>query len=316
MLRMRFSSNKRPPAPSWHRAPAPRNAGFSFVELLMASAIFAITITVAVIAYSTIASGGRRTSGSVAVTLPSGYAVNFYGITNSVVSVSQTPAYGELSRAEGMRNLLENDLARSVAVFCLARNPISTVRPSSIALGVGFDPKTNASPAGFRTLLGSGASTFTDYAGAATTLTNTSLFLLGPSANAANANVIAVYESDFVRTTSPPGTYATVRRYQGATLTYYYHVFFVGTNTHNFFPPVAYFDRTNAPATGTNAIDRNRQAATMPFYFLWWPDPSVPRLSETNVSMPASATNQPRAGYSQMADRTSFFYVIPAYPSL
>jgi len=316
MLRVKTTSNDRPTARSWHPSPAPRNAGFSFVELLMAAAILAITVTVAVIAYSTIASGGRRAGGGLAVTLPSGVAVNFYGITNSVVAVSAAPAYGETVRAEGMRNLLDTDLARSVAVFCLARNDISTVRPSTVTLGVNFDPRTNASPAGFRTLLGTGASTFTDYPGSANSLTNTSLFILQASTNSTSAKVLATYEADFVRTTSPVGTYASVRRYEGATLTYYYHVFYEGTNAHNFLPPVAYFERSVAPATSTNAIDRNRQAAGIPFYFLWWPDPAVVRLHETNSAMPSVATNLPRAGYSQMADRTSLFFVIPAYPAL
>jgi prepilin-type N-terminal cleavage/methylation domain-containing protein len=290
--------------------------GFTFVEMLVAVAIFAITITTGVIAYQSISSQAEWTGGSIDVTLPSGVSANFYGLTNNIVAVNMAPSMGEVLRAESMRELLYEDLSSSIAAFCLARNGINDFRPSTIAVGAGFDPRTNITPAQFRALLGAGGDAFTDYNGAATNLTNTTLFVLEATTNAATTRVRAIYEADFNRAVSPQGIYASVRRYVQGTLTTYYHVFYSGTNTHNFLPPVAYFDRSIRPTTGTNAIDRYLQAANMPFYFLWWPDPSNRRFYQTISTNNMPTGLEPRAGYWQMADRSSYFFVIPALPAL
>ncbi len=290
--------------------------GFTFVEMLVAVAIFAITITAGVIAYQSISSQAEWTGGAIDVTLPSGVSSSFYGLTNNVIAVNMAPNLGEVLRAESMRELLYEDLNSSIAAFCLARNGISTFRPSTITVGVGFDPRTNASPAGFRSLLGANGDDFTDYNGAATNLTNTTLFILEATTNAATTRVRAIYEADFSRAVSPAGTYASVRRYVQGTLTTFYHVFYPGTNTHNFLPPVVYFDRSIRPTSGTNAVDRYLQAANMPFYYLWWPDPSSRRFWQTISTNGTPTGLQPRAGYWNMADRSSYFFVIPALPAL
>ncbi len=290
--------------------------GFSFVELLVAVALFAITITAGVIAYQSISSRAAWTGGSIDVTLTSGVSANFYGMTNNIVAVNLAPSLGEILRAETMREFLNEDLNASTAAFCLARNGLSTVRPSTISVGAGFDPRTNLSPNAFRGLLGGGASTFSAYTGAATNLTNTSLFILEATTNAASIRVRAVYEADFSPTTSPVGTYASVRRYVQGTLTSFYHVFYEGTNTHNFLPPVVYFDRTTQTTSGNNAVDRYLQAPGSPFYFVWWPDPSNARFWETISTNSPPTGLQPRTGYWQMADRSSYFFVIPALPAL
>jgi hypothetical protein len=292
------------------------SGGFTFVELLVAASIAAITLTAAAVAYSTISSRAHWTGGAIDVTLPTGASLNFYGFTNSAVSVNTAPNLGELARSEYMREMLEEDLRYGVAVFCLARNDRSGYRPSTITPGVGFDGRSIVQPNAFRGIIGSSSNQFTAYTGAATNLTNTSLFIMERSTNASAMNVRAVYESDFVPTTSPVGVYATVRRYVAGGLTAYYHVFYPGTNTFNFGPPVVFFDRAAMPATGTVTIDRYRQAQNMPFYLLFWPDPTTPRFWETNSIMSAPASSSPRAGYSQMADRTSYYFVIPAFPAL
>jgi len=290
--------------------------GFTFVEILVAVAIFAVTITAGVIAYQSISSQAEWTGGSIDVTLPSGVSANFYGLANNIVAVNMAPSLGEVLRSESMRELLYEDLSSSIAAFCLARNGINDFRPSTITVGVGFDPRTNMGPAAFRTLLGSGGDAFTDYNGAATNLTNTTLFILEATTNAATTRVRAIYEADFNQAISPPGTYASVRRYVQGTLTTFYHVFYSGTNTHNFAPPVVYFDRAIRPDSGTQAVDRYLRAQDMPFYFLWWPDPSNRRFYQTISTNNMPTGLQPRAGYWQMADRSSYFFVIPALPAL
>ncbi len=291
--------------------------GFTFVEILVAVAIFAITITVGVIAYQSISTQAAWTGGAIDVTLPGGISANYYGLTNNIISVNMAPNLGEVLRAESMRELLYEDLNASVAAFCLARNGLNDFRPATISVGLGFDPRTNISPNAFRSLLGANGNDFTDYTGAATNLTNTTLFILEATTNAATTRVRAIYEADFTPAVSPQGTYASVRRYVQGTLTTFYHVFYEGTNnTHNFLPPVVYFDRSIRPAVGNDAVDRYLQAADMPFYFLWWPDPSSRRFWQTISTNNMPTGLQPRAGYWQMADRSSYFFVIPALPAL
>ncbi|MEX1117580.1 MAG: prepilin-type N-terminal cleavage/methylation domain-containing protein, partial [Terrimicrobiaceae bacterium] len=186
--------------------------GFTFVEILVAVAIFAITITVGVIAYQSISSQAEWTGGAIDVTLPAGVNANYYGLTNNIISVNQSPSLGEVFRAESMRELLYEDLNASIAAFCLARNGLNTARPSTINVGVGFDPRTNMTPAAFRALLGANGDDFTDYTGAATNLTNTSLFILEATTNAATTRIRAIYEADFTPAVTPAGTYASVRR--------------------------------------------------------------------------------------------------------
>ena len=285
---------------------------FSFVELLVASAIVAITVTVAVIAFGAIHTGGNRGGTSLDVSLPAGVLANFYGLGGTEVNVSSAPDFGEIARAEGMRDTLHEDLKRAVAVFCLARSGRSTVRPETINLATNFSPQATVRPSDFRALLGAGAVTFTDYQGAATNLANTSLFILQASTNSAVANVRAIYEMDMVSATDPAGIYASVRRYEGSRLTSFYHVFYEGTNANSFVPPVVFFDRSILAATGNPTVDSLRQAANMPFYFCWWPDPATARFWELQTP----ATNSPRNIYTQMAGRTSFFFVIPAFPAL
>jgi hypothetical protein len=291
-------------------------AGFSFVELLVASAILGITIIVAVVAFSTLTTSPGRGIGEVDVQLPAAVMMSHYGISNPVVAVPHAPAYGELLRAEAMRDLLHNDLGHAVAVYCLARSNTTSFRPGAIALGTGFDPRRVVRPAEFRALLGGGGSGFTDYTGPATGLPNTSLFIFEATNTPATGRIRAIYEMDVTEAINPPGLYASVRRYTGSALTAFYHVFYVSTNTNNFannfMPPAVFFDR-QITTNGTTA-DRFRRAQNMPFYFLWWPDPATERFRETNTLMPDPG--QPRRDYHQMADRTSFFFVIPAFPPL
>jgi len=97
-------------------------------------------------------------------------------------------------------------------------------------------------------------------------------------------------------------------------LTDYYHVFYPG-QANNFSPLAVFFSKASLGSSGTPAIDRYRQAADRPFYFVWWPDPARKNLASGYA--PESLTNtNPRWDYSGMAGATSFFFVIPAFPPL
>lgn len=288
------------------------HAGFSFVELLVAVVIGASVLGLAVIAFGSLSRIYPEQPGSLMeVTLPSGVPNNFYGIANATLSVPPAPAAGELARAEALREQLERDVAQAVAVFCLARTNTTTFRPTSITVNASFDGRTLTTPNAFLSVLGSSASSFLPYTGAATNHTRTSLFLLGPGNTTTTLPVLAVYEMDIVGAVQPPGFYASVRRYSGGTLSGFYHVFYPQTAAE-FRPPVAYFARPSQPS-GSGWEWAFQAAPNRPFYFIWWPDPMMASLP---TNLPAAFNGAARSVYSHLGPATSFFMVLPAFPSL
>jgi hypothetical protein len=86
---------------------------------------------------------------------------------------------------------------------------------------------------------------------------------------------------------------------------------------NNFSPLAVFFEKSSLGASGTNAVDRYRQAEERPFYFVWWPDPSRANLA-SDYQPPEAQTNDasPRFNTSGMAGATSLFFVLPAFPPL
>lgn len=309
-------ASKRQDAASTDRHPRDRSrAGFTFVELVVAMCIGAAVIMVAVLAYGAISRNGpSRRQSNVSLT----NAAAFYGTTNSLIAVSEAPSYAAAAMAESLRERLRGDIASASAVCCLGRNKPnpSGLRVTNIALPTNFDVSGMVTPENFRTnLIEPSQNAYVAYSGATTNSTNLSIYIFGYSGNTTNVNVNAIYETDLVSlTNNPPGVYASVRRYVGSTMTDYYHVFYPG-QTNNFGPLAAYFDQASLGSSGTASIDRYRQAAGRPFYFVWWPDPARKNLASSYG--PESLTNSnPRWDYSGMDGATSFFFVIPAFPPL
>jgi len=271
-------------------------AGFSYVELVVALSISAIVLTAAVMAYGTITGMSVVSIRNEIIRLPAAAQFNFYSLTNNDISVPRAPNYGTLAQAEALKERLYQDVSSAAAVFLLGRDGLNTVRSQSNA--VSGDVRTNMTPAGFRALLPNAA----DFSATATNViqtTNSSLYILNASSSTNQLSIRCIYETDFVSITSPPGIYASVRRYDGSTLTDYYHVFYPQTN--NTFRPLGYvFNRTSANIT-----------VQKPFSLAWWPDPSVPRLPNT-IGSGSSA----RTGYTNMANHTSFFFALPMFPPL
>lgn len=304
-------------APLSDKQPARRGrGGFTFVEVLVASAIAALAITMAILSFQAITAYGGNSSPRLDVQLPGGTLANFYGMTNNFVSVSAAPDFSMAAPTAALRDRLDKDLASASVAFCLGRNGRSAYRPSTIP--VPANPATARSlnsPAAMLAYLGTDAASgnFVSYQGASAA-TNASLFILTPSSNTNEAIVQAVYEMDLVPAVSPSGIYASVRRYVGGTNTDYFHVFYPN-QTNNFRPVTAYFERSALPAEGNQAVDRFKRAEARPFYFVWWPDPLERFLESDEAAGPATGS-QARDAYKNMRGRTSLFFVVPAFPAL
>ena len=282
-------------------------------------AIAASALTVGVLCYSAITQY-RKSSTYGSVQLSAGTVENLYpGTTGPYVSAYFAPNYGRAALAEQLRETFYEDIEHANAVFCLARDGQSTIRPETIAISSGYDARRLDTPEAFRTFLASAIPTssavFTAYRGASAAQ-NLSVFILMPSGSTATLSVRAIYEIDLIPTSNPSGTYATVRRYQGATCTDYYDVFYPTSSATVPFEPVAVcFERAARLSTveGSGA-DLLKVAANRPFYFIWWPDPAVPNLE--TIEQTTYPSSDPRSAYATMVGRTSFFMVVPMFPAL
>ncbi|MEI6032698.1 MAG: prepilin-type N-terminal cleavage/methylation domain-containing protein [Verrucomicrobiae bacterium] len=308
--------------------PAASHSAFTFVELLVALSIAATVLVVAVMAYSAIGnSSPSRRSANVQLSLSN--MVNFYpGSSGTTVSVSEAPSMAATAMANSMRDRLYADISYATAVTCLARNKANTIRPTNFVLS-NLDARSLVSPDQFRTnLIDTGATAVytnfcstTNLFNGATAATNLTIYILSSTNSATNIEVLAIYESDWVTITNFPAgtnsTYATVRRYYGESLTDYYHVFYPGkTNNATNRPAAAFFTKSSMTNGNTNYC----KAENRPFYFVWWPDPSWVPYSATSelASKYPDETNVSgaRSNYWKQAGTTSFFFVLPAFPSL
>ena len=309
-------------------APSSQRA-FTFVELLVALCIGAMIIAVAAMAYGTIGSYGisRR---QVNVQIGLANMVNFYpGSSGAIVAVSEAPSMAATAMANIMRERLYSDISYASAVCCLARNKGNFLRPTTITIPTNIDPRTLVSPDQFRALIYTNSAVYTNFNSStnlingATSTTGLTIYILSYTNNPTNninvRDVRAIYESDWVTVTNAPaGTYASVRRYDGENLTDYYHVFYPGkTNNATNHPVAAFFTKSNT----TNGDANYRKAENRPFYFVWWPDPSwvpYPATNELASKYPTNATTPSgaRSNYWKQEGTTSYFFVIPAFPSL
>lgn len=313
---------------------SPPASGFTFVELLVAMGIGAMVIVVAVMAYGAIASTGIS-RGEFSINIGATNSGNFYG-REGMWSVSRAPSFAAAVAADSMKDRLLSDIEFASAVVCLPRNKVNAIRSNSFTIPANIDPRNLNTPNDFRVnIIDPSAavySTFTSSTnlinGATTNATNLTIYILEaattptnwdtPASRAVTVPVRAIYESDLVRITNSaggPGMFASVRRYEGSELTQYYHVFFAdnprATNSA--------FKITNSPAAAFFSVGNGnplyRKATNMPFYFVWWPDPSRQNLASPYLPE-SSLPNTPRTNYSGNAGRTPYFFVIPEFPSL
>lgn len=298
------------------QAGSSRYFGFSLVELLVALAIGAAVITVGVMIFGNLGAGTRATSTFENVTIGTSAMQNFFGINATSVDAPVAPNYGQRAQADRLRDLFWEDVEKSSAVYCLGRSGLNATHPLTITLPAGWQGRTAADlPSGFRAVIDPSGATFADYRGASSA-TNASIFLLRPSVGVGELLVQAVYDIDLVPTTSPLGTYVSVRRYRSTTMTDYYGVFYpAGVGTVAFSPLVVLFERAARSTVSEGAaVDRVKVAAGAPFYFVWWPDPAAADLELATVG--SYGSTDPRASYPSMGGRTSLFFAVPMFPAL
>jgi len=324
--------------PRSSRTNSPRR-GFTLVELVVAAAIATAVITVAVIAFRTLSMSPRTNTAQGDVTLGAATLQNLYpnnfpaGDTHAALTTPYAPNYGEFVNANQMRDYFYDDLRHANAVFCLGREGLNTVRPSTISVGSAFQGRTIATPDDFLAVLSAAypdaAAIFTTYRGASTA-TNGSIFILTPTSSRSEDDdptlrltVQAIYEIDLLPVTDPEeGVYVSVRRIgntqDGWGVAIFYNVFYpkaTAAGNVAFNPIFVSFERAARASEGDDTVDRIKVAAGRPFYFIWWPDPSQPSLKAA-ASSDTPASNEPRASYPAMGGRTSFFFVVPMMPAL
>src|SRR5205814_12191 len=160
------------------------------------------------------------------------------GGTATQIDAYFATSYGRAAQAEIVRSRFVDDLQSASAVYCLGRSGVNAIRARTIPVASTFHGYSLDSPEAFRQQLAvsvpASAATFTVYRGASTA-TNASIFLLAPSTSTTTLRVLAIYDIDLTATTSPVGTYASVKRYGVVSttetsglleLTDYYDVFY------------------------------------------------------------------------------------------
>jgi len=282
-------------------------SAFTFVELVVALAVGAIVVLVAVLAYGTIFRNSLPSIQDEDVVFQDNTLQVFYGLDTNTLSVSRAPNFTAAAMAEDMRNHFHDDIASAVAVFCLGRDGTNTLHPVSIPISLTNDVRAWTGRANFNALLAN-SNAFTNSLSSASNAikgANLSVYILEPSTDTTHLTVRAVYDTDLVTNTTPRGVYASVKRYEGSTLTGYYHVFYTSDNwtvTNTIWPLACYYPRNSANCTNAR-----------PFYLVWWPDPASARMPPLPNANPG--TNL-RAGYTNMGGQSSFSFVVPAFPAL
>lgn len=292
-------------------------SGFTYVELVVALGIGAMVIGVSVMAYGTInGQGPSRRQLNVDIGINNAFA--FYGWTDSQTAVSEAPNFAATAMANSLRDQFYGDMSAATAVVCLARNKPNSIRPTNLTIPASLNSRTLITPDNFRTnLIDPNNLVYTNFSSnsinGATTATNLTVYMLYSGESTTNVTVDAIYEADWVQVTNAPtGIYTSVRRYVGTTMTGYYHAFYPTVTNNAFQRPVAAFFTKSTTSTGDA---RFRQAVNRPFYFFWWPDPSRDELASSYPAETVSGTNA-RADYMQQSGATSYYFAIPAFPSL
>ena len=295
--------------------------------MLVAAAIGAALIAAAVLGFGVVAGLPMR-QGTVNVTLPGSTISDFYGSGSSFISIGPNPNYFQAAQARRMKERLMSDISAASAVFCLGRDASGSpaIRPDELSVPSDTDFRAKATPSTFRNFLveaDSGfASVFPEQQdGVLLATTNVSVYLAGTLASVAQYSntltILATYEIDFIPTVDPPGgTVASVRRYSGTNNTVptdYYHAYYPNEDNGaaGFRPVAAFFGRDAADSTGDDPF---AVAVNQPFTFMWWPDPLLSSLG--GGAVPSGSDDSARVNYTNMAGRTSLFFVLPAFPSL
>jgi hypothetical protein len=302
---------------------------FSLAEMLIASGISVMVFTVGALSYQTITAQQRRSTTYGAITIGNAAAVNYYGKDDTVTAIDAyfAPNYGRGTTADLMRDTFYGDLKNATAVYCLGRDGLTSLRPSAITLQSPATAKSIDTPEAFRAVLELAepllVGVHEPYTGVSDA-NNLSIYVVQSSFQNLFPNgliISAIYEIDIQSVTNPRGTYATVRRYSFSSLTDVYDVFYPNElgGVTPFNPLVVNFERKVRVVDGLDdGFNRFRVAEREPFYFVWWPDPSVPSLDFNSYKTEpiTYSSDDPRKDYYHMGGRTSYMFTFPMFPAL
>lgn len=297
--------------------------GVSLTEMLVAAVIAAAVFSTAALVFQSITANQKRLATVVSVPLGEEIIENFYGLEDTdTLNVYSAPSYAQAATANRLREQFHDDVKSSIAVFCLGRDGLNTIRGSSFLL-----PTVNYlldTPESLKLLLeaqfGSAADVYVTASGASTE-EDATIYILGLSLSTSLLSVIATWEIDIVPITDGDdnleGNYVSVRRYTDDDLTGYYDIYYPASTGNDFSPLFVHMLRTGASGLSTNPDKLKFTAATLStFYLLWWPDPAARHLEASDPPQPTFTTSDPISDYWQMGGRTSFGFVVPMFPGL
>ena len=321
-----------------------RSAAFTFIELLVITALSATVLTASALAYRAISSNQKRVGGFQTVKLStsdtdSTVFDNYFRIqpgtpvTGQEVDSYVAPNYGRVVMADSMRNLYNEDVEGANGVICLPRTGLNAWRPSEIALPAGTMPGMLDTPAAFHTWLADNAATasaaaaFLSYRGTppethtpggtstALPVVNGTIFIFTPSGSNTALWLRAIYEIDyrgFTDSTGVPCVYANVRRYVTGVLTHYYDCVFRNNDISEIGQPFVHFEKS-ARSTTTDGVAAFKRAGAQPFYLVWWPDPGRTFMKANGLTY---STSSPQYLYRKHSGQTDFSFVTPQFPML
>ncbi len=316
--------------------------GFTLAELLLAGALSATFFTAAAIAYQAITYNGKHYQSLSKLTIDppagtplAGALANFYPLfSGTVIDAYTAPSYGRAAAAATVYDRFWEDVEKASAVFCLSRNGnlnSTAIRPTAITIPSSVRGVEIDTPANFQSLVLEPG--FVDASSIYTAFRNVSpiassvhmggtVFILQPYDQADEVSVRAIYEIDLLEISSPAGVYASVRRYVGTVLSDYYDVFYHEASVADFGPIFVVFERDGRSTfseTSTDphgvTIDAYKRAKRHPFFFMWWPDPSM-MLGKDGKDLDADSvpSGDVRSGYFRMTARSGLMFTVPLFP--
>lgn len=296
-----------------------KRSGFTLPELLVAGVLAASFFTAAAMIYQNITSNRDHVHSYQEVVFPSTNLLNnYYGLVQDRIFAYGAPSYGRAAMAEGLRDRFWEDVERASGVFCLARSTQENeIHPTDVIVPLTSNAAEIDTHEAFLQLLidtdANAALTFSSFRNLSTARSG-SVFIVQPDLAEDRIGVRAIYDIDLVVPSSPPGVYASVRRYVGTTLTNYYDTFYPDVSPESFGPLFAVFEKRSRLNYPELSADKFKAAKDAPFFFMWWPDPALPAWGE--ISGFTVPDDDPRSGYVHMSVRTGLFFTVPVYPAL
>ncbi len=294
------------------------SAAFTVVEVIATISLSAVFFTAATLVYQNISANSRSLSSLQPITLGRSTFQNLLGVDQDTMSVYSAPNHGRGAFAGQLAELFRDDVAAASAVYCLGRNGLNTLRPSTIPYPSG-SPVLDT-PERFLSHLvtqfgATDTAQFVSYSGPSMA-EDLTIMVLQPSGTATALQVLSIYDLDLVAVTGI-GNYVAVRRYVDGSLTSYYDILYPSGTGTAFAPAAVHFYRKGlAPYEANAAIQKYMVAEEHPFYLVWWPDPAARTLeSPTTPPEPTAPAGSAVWDYYRMGGRTRFFFTVPAFPS-